>query len=208
MTEIVEDIIGTRVVKVNNDFIKFTPTYKLGDKISGAVVHQLVKYTLPNLISRVDSLQNDILQLNIQDTLVSECSPISTLAYVDPVTLGKFCQDTRMVDDFACNERDDSVYVKHFYESMEQAYRPGGGGGGYSPITIPDDELEPPTVDGDPLLDHSGNEIDHIEMHPNNRVLFVFTDGRTEEHFWKDHSRRDSWNTEKRKKAAEKNKRK
>ena len=54
--------------------------------------------------------------------------------------------------------------------------------------------------------DHSANEIDHIEMHPNNRVLFVFTDGRTEEHFWKDHSRRDSWNADKRKKAAEKTK--
>ena len=52
--------------------------------------------------------------------------------------------------------------------------------------------------------DHSADEIDHIEMHPNNRVLFVFTDGRTEEHFWKDHSRKDSWNAEKRKQAAEK----
>ena len=54
--------------------------------------------------------------------------------------------------------------------------------------------------------DHSADEIDHIEMHPNNRVLFVFADGRTEEHFWKDHSRKDSWDAEKRKKAADKTK--
>ena len=45
---------------------------------------------------------------------------------------------------------------------------------------------------------------DHIEMHPGNRVLFVFQDGHTEERFWKDHSRKDSWNEEKRQKAAEK----
>ena len=52
--------------------------------------------------------------------------------------------------------------------------------------------------------EHSADEIDRIEMHPNNRVLFVFADGRVEEHFWKDHSRKDSWDAEKRKKAAEK----
>ena len=50
----------------------------------------------------------------------------------------------------------------------------------------------------------NADEIDHIEMHPNNRVLFVFADGHVEEHFWKDHSRKDSWDAEKRKKAAEK----
>lgn len=54
--------------------------------------------------------------------------------------------------------------------------------------------------------EHSAYDIDHIEMHPNNRVLFVFTDGHTVEHFWKDHSRKDSWNAEKRKQAAEKTK--
>ena len=54
--------------------------------------------------------------------------------------------------------------------------------------------------------EHSADDIDHIEMHPNNRVLFVFSDGHTEEHFWKDHSRKDSWDAEKRKKAAEKTK--
>ena len=53
---------------------------------------------------------------------------------------------------------------------------------------------------------HSADDIDHIEMHPNNRVLFIFTDGHVEERFWKDHSRRDSWDAEKRKKAAEKTK--
>ena len=52
--------------------------------------------------------------------------------------------------------------------------------------------------------DHSADDIDHIEMHPQNRVLFVFVDGHTEEHFWKDHSRKDSWDADKRKKAAEK----
>ena len=52
--------------------------------------------------------------------------------------------------------------------------------------------------------DHSADEIDHIEMHPNNRVLFIFADGNTEEYFWKDHSRRDSWDAGKRQKAAEK----
>lgn len=46
--------------------------------------------------------------------------------------------------------------------------------------------------------------IHHIEMHPDNRVQFVFQDGHAEEHFWKDHSRKDSWDAEKRQKAAEK----
>ena len=54
--------------------------------------------------------------------------------------------------------------------------------------------------------ERSADEIDHIEMHPNNRVLFVFTDEHAEDHFWKDHSRKDSWDAEKRKKAAEKTK--
>ena len=53
---------------------------------------------------------------------------------------------------------------------------------------------------------HSADEIDHIEMHPQNHVLFVFADGHPEEYFWKDHSRKDSWDAEKRKKAAEKTK--
>ena len=48
------------------------------------------------------------------------------------------------------------------------------------------------------------DKVHHLEMHPGNRVLFVFQDGHTEEHFWKDHSRKDSWDAEKRKKAAEK----
>ena len=47
------------------------------------------------------------------------------------------------------------------------------------------------------------DKVHHLEMHPGNRVLFVFEDGHTEEHFWKDHSRKDSWDAEKRKKAAE-----
>ena len=51
---------------------------------------------------------------------------------------------------------------------------------------------------------HTEDEVDHLEVHPNNRILFVFRDGHTEEHIWKDHSRKDSWNTDKRKKAAEK----
>ena len=57
-----------------------------------------------------------------------------------------------------------------------------------------------------PMLDDQEalDRIHHIEMHPNNRVLFVFQDGHTEEHFWKDHSRKDSWDADKRKKAAEK----
>ena len=48
--------------------------------------------------------------------------------------------------------------------------------------------------------------IHHIEMHPDNQVQFVFQDGHAEDHFWKDHSRKDSWDAEKRKKAAEKTK--
>lgn len=51
---------------------------------------------------------------------------------------------------------------------------------------------------------HTEDEVDHLEVHPNNQVLFAFRDGHTEEHIWKDHSRKDSWNTDKRKKAAEK----
>lgn len=56
-----------------------------------------------------------------------------------------------------------------------------------------------------PMLDDQEalDSIHHIEMHPKNRVLFVFQDGHTEERFWKDHSRRDSWDAEKRKKAAD-----
>ena len=51
---------------------------------------------------------------------------------------------------------------------------------------------------------HTEDCVHHIEMHPGNRVLFVFQDGHTEERFWEDHSRRDSWDAEKRQKAAEK----
>lgn len=51
---------------------------------------------------------------------------------------------------------------------------------------------------------HTEDEVDHLEVCPNNRVLFAFRDGHTEEHVWKDHSRKDSWDTDKRKKAAEK----
>ena len=51
---------------------------------------------------------------------------------------------------------------------------------------------------------HTEDSVHHIEMHPGNRVLFVFQNGHTEEHFWEDHSRKDSWDAEKRQKAAEK----
>ena len=51
---------------------------------------------------------------------------------------------------------------------------------------------------------YTEDSVHHIEIHPGNRVLFVFQDGHTEEHFWEDHSRKDSWDTEKRRKAAEK----
>ena len=51
---------------------------------------------------------------------------------------------------------------------------------------------------------YTEDSVHHIEMHPGNRVLFVFQDGHTEERFWKDHSRKDSWDTEKRQKASEK----
>ena len=50
----------------------------------------------------------------------------------------------------------------------------------------------------------TADDVDYIEMHPGNRVLFVFRDGCAEEHFWKDRSRRDSWDAERRKRAAEK----
>lgn len=46
--------------------------------------------------------------------------------------------------------------------------------------------------------------IDHIEMHPANRMLFVFKDGTQQEYTWKDHSRKDSWSAEMREKAREK----
>ena len=51
---------------------------------------------------------------------------------------------------------------------------------------------------------YTEGSVHHIEMHPGNRVLFVFQDGHTEERFWKDHSRKDSWDAERRQKAAEK----
>ena len=50
---------------------------------------------------------------------------------------------------------------------------------------------------------HTEEEVDHLEVHPNNRVLFAFRDGHVEEHIWKDHSRRDSWDAEKRRAAAQ-----
>lgn len=53
---------------------------------------------------------------------------------------------------------------------------------------------------------YTEDSVHHIEMHPGNRVLFVFQDGHTEERFWKDHSRKDSWDAEKCRKAAEKTK--
>jgi len=52
--------------------------------------------------------------------------------------------------------------------------------------------------------DHSADDIDRIEMHPGKRVLFVFRDGHTDERFWQAASRKDSWDADKRKKAAEK----
>ena len=51
---------------------------------------------------------------------------------------------------------------------------------------------------------HTEDEVDHLKVYPNNRILFAFRDGHTEDYIWKDHSRKDSWNTDKRKKAAEK----
>ena len=51
---------------------------------------------------------------------------------------------------------------------------------------------------------HTEDEVDHLEVHPNNQILFVFRDVHTEEHIWKDHSRKDSWDVDKRKAAAEK----
>ena len=53
---------------------------------------------------------------------------------------------------------------------------------------------------------HTEDEVGHLKVHPNNRILFVFRDGHVEEHIWKDHSRKDSWDAEKRKKAAKKTK--
>ena len=50
----------------------------------------------------------------------------------------------------------------------------------------------------------TADDVERIEMHPGNRVRFVFRDGHAEEHFWKDRSRRDSWDAERRKRAAEK----
>ena len=50
----------------------------------------------------------------------------------------------------------------------------------------------------------TADDVEHIEMHPGNRVLFVFRNGHAEEHFWKDRSRRDSWDAERRKRVAEK----
>ena len=52
--------------------------------------------------------------------------------------------------------------------------------------------------------DHTADDIDRIEMHPNHRVLFVFRDGHTDEHFWQAAFRRASWDADKRKRAAEK----
>ena len=51
---------------------------------------------------------------------------------------------------------------------------------------------------------HTKEEVKHLEVHQDNRILFAFRDGHVEEHIWKDHSRRDSWDAEKRKEAAEK----
>ena len=51
---------------------------------------------------------------------------------------------------------------------------------------------------------HTEDEVDHLKVYPNNRILFAFRDGHTEDYIWKDHSRKESWNTDKRKKAAEK----
>lgn len=46
--------------------------------------------------------------------------------------------------------------------------------------------------------------IRRIEMHPGNRMLFVFRDGGQLEYIWKDHSRKDSWSGEMKRRASEK----
>ena len=46
--------------------------------------------------------------------------------------------------------------------------------------------------------------IEHIDVHPGNRLVFHLADGRTAERIWKDRSRADSWTPEMKEAARQK----
>ena len=47
------------------------------------------------------------------------------------------------------------------------------------------------------------SQIERIEVPSFNHLVYIFKDGRREEHVWQDKSRRGSWTDEMKKKAAE-----
>ena len=52
------------------------------------------------------------------------------------------------------------------------------------------------------------NQIDHITVYDNRKLIFSFRDGKTQEEYWQEPSRRDSWTPEMRAEAAKKRRRK
>lgn len=56
----------------------------------------------------------------------------------------------------------------------------------------------------DAVANEAVEALDHIEVHPENRLRFVFPDGGQREYVWRDHSRKDSWSAEMRRQAGEK----
>lgn len=72
---------------------------------------------------------------------------------------------------------------------------------------IPEDTLKIVCSDTLGLLEYDAKvfseRVDRIEVPSDNRLLFIFKDGRTEEHIWADKSRRDSWTTEMKQAATE-----
>ena len=56
----------------------------------------------------------------------------------------------------------------------------------------------------DAVTSETVQPIDYIEVHPANYILFVFKAGGRLEYIWKNHSRKDSWSEEMKKKVGEK----
>lgn len=52
------------------------------------------------------------------------------------------------------------------------------------------------------------NQIDHITVCDNRKLVFSFRDGNKQEEFWQEPSRKDSWTPEMRAEAADKKRRK
>lgn len=152
MKEIVEDILGKRVVKQDNVLISTTPFYNLGDRIPSEVVKDLVVNKLPLLSSKISSLHNDVLQLGIENTTLSEIGIGSASRMMSD---GSNNIGVATFLDNHLRKTDEWDYLKSFVDSLECSYRTGGDGGfrtGYNPIDVSKNPNDPPTIGGNPII--------------------------------------------------------